>query len=250
MISVAGYNSGGDLTATRVNAGSFAINSTNINTLFAPIASPSFTGNATVSGTLTTSNDVVINTGATGVRYGRVMSHDQYHAMILRGDINYSAPNYTVTGGQDATTFVQFGGTYRFRQVTNSLNALVFEITPTHVNVGNSLRIGGVSTDTLYMARPWVQCIVNQTASLLAGSDTGRVTPTIARTSGQAVGAYDISFSSHPRSFNYTYCVQVRVDTGLAFAVVSNVFSNSVKVRTYNASQALADLQFSITIFS
>ena len=91
---------------------------------------------------------------------------------------------------------------------------------------------------------------MNGTAALLVGSDTGRVTPTIARTSGQAAGAYDITFSSHPRSFNYTYCVQPRADVGLVFAVVSNVQSNSVKVRTYNASQALTDLQFSITIFS
>ena len=91
---------------------------------------------------------------------------------------------------------------------------------------------------------------MNSSASLLAGSDTGRVTPTTARTSGQAVGAYDISFSAHPRSFNYTYCVQPRFDTGLAFAVVSNVNGGSLKVRTYNASQALTDMQFSLTIFS
>ena len=91
---------------------------------------------------------------------------------------------------------------------------------------------------------------MQQNAVILTGSDAGRVTPTIGRTSGQAAGAYDISFSSHPRSFNYTYSVQPRLDTGLAFAVISNVQSNSLKVRTYNASQALTDLQFSITIFS
>ena len=71
------------------------------------------------------------------------MSTDQYHAMILRGDINYSAPNYTVTGGQDATTFVQFGGNYRFRQVRHLMNALLFEITPTHVSVGNPCESAG-----------------------------------------------------------------------------------------------------------
>ena len=38
MLSVAGYNSSGYLTATRVNAGEFAINSTNITTIFAPRA--------------------------------------------------------------------------------------------------------------------------------------------------------------------------------------------------------------------
>ena len=63
------------------------------------------------------------------------MGADQYHAMILRGDITYNPPNYTVNGAQAVTTFVQFGGTYRFRQVTNLVNNLVFEITPTHVNI-------------------------------------------------------------------------------------------------------------------
>ena len=96
-----------------------------------------------------------------------------------------------------------------------------------------------------------MQCVVNgSTISIQPGSDVGRVTPTITRFSGQAVGAYDVGFSAHPRGFNYTYCLQPRVDTGLAFAVVSNVNTSSLKVRTYNASQALTDVQFSITIFA
>ena len=91
---------------------------------------------------------------------------------------------------------------------------------------------------------------MNQNAVILSGSDAGRVTPTTARTSGQPVGAYEVGFSTHPRGFNYTYCVQPRVDAGLVFAVISNVNTNSLKVRTYNAAQALTDLQFSITIFA
>ena len=195
MLSQAGYGSTGDIAATRVNASEFAINSTNINTLFAPIASPSFTGNATVSGTLTTSNDVVINTGATGARYGRVMSHDQYHAMILRGDINYSAPNYTVTGGQDATTFVQFGGNYRFRQVTNLMNALLFEITPTHVNVGNSLRIGGTSTDTLNQQRTWIQAVIPSATVNGPVTITTQSGVATASASRSATGTYALTWS-------------------------------------------------------
>ena len=90
---------------------------------------------------------------------------------------------------------------------------------------------------------------MNQTASILAGNDTGCTPPKIARTSGQVAGAYDITFSSHPRGFNYTYSVQPRFDTGLAFAVVSTVNANGLRVRTYNAAQALTDLQFSFIIF-
>ena len=96
-----------------------------------------------------------------------------------------------------------------------------------------------------------MQLVINgNNMTIQPGSDVGRVTPTITRTSGQAVGAYDITFSSHPRSFNYTSSVQPRVDTGLAFVVISNVLANSLKVRTYNASQALTDIQFTLIIFS
>ena len=64
------------------------------------------------------------------------------------------------------------------------------------------------------------------------------------------MGAYDVGFSMHPRGFNYTYCVQPRVDAGLVLAVISNVNTSSLKVRTYNAAQALTDLQVNITIFA
>ena len=49
MKCVAGYTSFGDLTATRVNAAEFANNNTNITTIFAPRASPTFTGLTTVA---------------------------------------------------------------------------------------------------------------------------------------------------------------------------------------------------------
>jgi hypothetical protein len=271
MISQAGYTHFGELVApTAVSAPEYRLNGNNITTLFAPKASPtltgtttaatlnatsvstqtlSATGNATVQGTLTTNNDLIITTAAPS--YGRVMSTDQYHAIILRGDISYSQPGYTVVGGQAVTTFVQFGGTWPFRHVNTASNVLLFEITPTAVNVPTALQIGGLSTDTLYMARPWAHCLINgNNLTIQPSSDVGRLTPTITRTSGQAVGAYDITFSSHPRSFNYASSVQPRLDTGLAFAVISNVQANSLKIRTYNASQSLADIQFSLIIFS
>jgi hypothetical protein len=171
--------------------------------------------------------------------------------MVLRGDATgILNPEYTVTPG-DTCCFAEWGGTWRFRQIQAGFNSIRMEITPTHVNVPTALQIGGVSTDTLYMARPWVQCVVNgPNMTIQSNSDVGRVTPTITRTSGQAVGAYDIGFSTHPRGFNYTYCLQPRVDTGLVFAVISNVNTSSLKVRTYNAAQALTDVQFSITIFA
>ena len=84
----------------------------------------------------------------------------------------------------------------------------------------------------------------------MSGSSVGRVNPTITRTSGQPVGALDITFTAHPNSFTYTHYVQIRTDSGLGFGVVSNVNSNSLKVRLYNSSQVLTDYQFSLVIFA
>ena len=113
-----------------------------------------------------------------------------------------------------------------------------------------SLQEGGVDVDTLFMKKPWVQCVINSNGVILSNSSVGQQTPTISRTSGQASGAWDISFSTHPNSFNYTHYVQVRTDSGLGFGVVSNVSGGSLKVRLYNSSQVLTDYQFSLVIFA
>ena len=100
------------------------------------------------------------------------------------------------------------------------------------------------------MKRPWVQCVINASGTILSNSSVGQQTPTISITSGQAAGAWDITFTTHPNSFNYTHYVQVRTDSGLGFGVVSNVSGGSCKVRLYNSSFTLTDYQFSFVIFS
>ena len=123
-------------------------------------------------------------------------------------------------------------------------------LTAPTINATSTLQVGGITTATLYASKPWVQCVVNAGGSILSGSSVGRVNPTITRTSGQPVGALDITFTAHPNSFNYTHYVQIRTDSGLGFGVVSNVAGSSLKVRLYNASQVLTDYQFSLVIFA
>jgi hypothetical protein len=112
------------------------------------------------------------------------------------------------------------------------------------------LQEGGVDVDTIFMKRPWVQCVVNINGTIYSGSSIGQQTPTISQTSGQAAGAWDISFTSHPNGVAYTHSIQVRTDSGFATGVISNVLLNSCKVRLYNASQVLTDYQFSLVIFA
>ena len=97
MLSLAAFSHYGDLIVPAgVTASEYSINNVNITTLFAPKASPTFTGltttatlnatsvsihtlsttgNATVQGTLSMNNDLIITTAAPS--YGRVMSTDQ-----------------------------------------------------------------------------------------------------------------------------------------------------------------------------
>ena len=89
------------------------------------------------------------------------------------------------------------------------------------INATTDMQLNGTSTNTLYASKPWVQCVVNTGGSILSGSSVGRVTPTITRTSGQAVGAYDIAFTTHPNSYNFTHSIQVRADSGFATGAVS-----------------------------
>ena len=123
-------------------------------------------------------------------------------------------------------------------------------LTAPTVNASTALQVNGTSTATLYAPKPWVQCVINSIGGILSGSSVGRLTPTITRTSGQAVGAYDVTFTTHPNSFNHTHSIQVRADSGFATGVISNVIATSCKIRLYNASQVLTDYQFSLIIFA
>ena len=194
--------------------------------------------------TLTTSGDITANgrvTSRANGSYGTIKrvpnttTGESAFGFYRNGDSSVSA-----TGDFWAVGHNAYGpGDRNFRIGRHNTNLCLSITSSGTVNIPYALQIGGTSTDTLYMARPWVQCVVNWFATILSGSDVGRVTPTISRTSGQASWAYGLSFPVHQRSFNYTTSVQARVDAGLAFAVVSNQLSNSLRVRTYNASQAL-----------
>ena len=118
------------------------------------------------------------------------------------------------------------------------------------VNATTSIQENGVDIHTMFLKRPWVQCVVNTNGTICANSSVGQITPTIGRTSGESAGAWDINSTSHPTGVPYAHYVQVRTDSGLGFGVVSNIVSNSCKVRLYSSSQVLTDCQFSLVIVS
>ena len=148
-------------------------------------------------------------------RYGRIISEDQYHAIILRGDINYSPPNYTVVGGQAVTTFVQFGGTWRFRHVNSGSNVLLCEITPDNILYKN------VALQRI----PHVSCRVSGNTGVL--NSVGQVTPTV---ESAASGYRTVTFGNHPAGVNFT--PMVTLTSGGRIVVAPPTIASSVEVIT------------------
>jgi hypothetical protein len=90
-------------------------------TTFAPIASPTFTG------TVTTTAETFVGASA---GYGRLKNTDAYHAILLNGTTG-SSITAAVTPGANISEFIEYGGTWHFKQITGVANTTVLTITPT-----------------------------------------------------------------------------------------------------------------------
>ncbi|MBU6280438.1 MAG: hypothetical protein KGN78_14450, partial [Actinomycetales bacterium] len=127
------------------------------------------------------------------------------HAIILRGDATgLGETTYAITPG-GATCFVEWGGTWKFRQVRNTTNDVRMEILPTHVNIPTSLQVGGYTAGM----RPFVSCAVKLDG--VRYWTRGQQTATTARTpGGSAFGDYTVSWGTpHPDGADYVpqYCL-------------------------------------------
>ena len=91
--------------------------------------------------------------------YGHLIGPNKAHAIILRGDTTGNGVNYSVSAGS-STAFVEYGGTWRFRQIQDTFNTLCFEITSSYVNIPTNLRVGDVDINSIYQKRPWVSGLV------------------------------------------------------------------------------------------
>ena len=106
FLALAAYGFDGELSSpVALRAPSLRINNSDITTIFAPRASPTFTGTATADtitatgvGGVVSSGDVYINTSG----YGRVIGGNQAHARILRGDATGNG-TYAINAGPCST---------------------------------------------------------------------------------------------------------------------------------------------------
>ena len=168
--------------------------------------------------------------------------------MILRGDATgILNPEYAISPG-DVCSFVEWGGTWRFRQIQTGFNNIRMEITPTHVNVPTALQIGGTSTDTLYQQRSWVQAILpaaTVNGSVTITSQSGVATLTSVTRSG--AGTYAIVWS--PNISNVNYLVQGNVRNAAGYVSFNGTTVSGCNILTYNAAGVLADLACHFMIF-
>ena len=98
-----------------------------------------------------------------GDPYGHLIGPNKSHAIVFRGDaIGVGQNTYSIERG-GYTTFVEWGGVWRFRQIRDTFNNICFEINPLFVNVPTALRVGNVDI------RPFIHAMVdNNNGSILA----------------------------------------------------------------------------------
>ena len=92
-------------------------------------------GLVTIPGALQVGSAIgTVTVGGAG-QSGQITGVSVDHAILLRGDTTTASLNYTITPG-DTCAFIEYGGTWRFRQVQNGLNAVRLEtVSYTHLTL-------------------------------------------------------------------------------------------------------------------
>ena len=94
------------------------------------------TGNVNIPGSLSVGATIGTLTlgSASGDHAGQIIGQSSDHAILLRGDTTSTTiPNYAITPGA-VCSFLEWGGTWRFRQEQSGVNNLLFEIAPSMVS--------------------------------------------------------------------------------------------------------------------
>jgi hypothetical protein len=99
-------------------------------------------GTQTPSAKLDVQGDLLINNPSV---YGRINGHDTYHSIVLRGNISGTSSQSVVPN--DSMTFAEYGGTFRFKQLTPSANTDLITLTPSGLYIGGSTNNGRIYAD-------------------------------------------------------------------------------------------------------
>jgi len=86
----------------------------------------------------------------TASAYGRINGGDQYHSLVMRGNISGSTTQTVVPG--DSMTFAEYGGVFRFKELTPASNNDLMTLTPSGLGIGianpsQKLEVAGTGTN-------------------------------------------------------------------------------------------------------
>ena len=126
-----------------------------------------------------------------------------------RGDaIGLGQTAYGIERG-GSTTFVDWGGVWRFRQMRDTFNNICFEIHPLFANVPTALRVGNVDINDIYQKRPWVSIRVDYstfTQRITTITQRGQKTATVDIINN----GFSIGFDAHPHGDTYVVSCSYR----------------------------------------
>ena len=254
FLAPAAYEVDGELSSpVALRAPSIRINNNDITTIFAPRASPTFTGLTTVA-TLTTSGEVTAN--------GRVISRadgsfgtTRCYPIATSGESRLGLYRNTTGSGTVAGDFWAVGqgiytaGDRNFGIGCSPGPGLCLGITSSGtVSIPGALQIGGTSTDTLYQQRSWVQAVLpvaTVNGPVTITSQSGVATLTSGTRTG--TGTYAIAWS--PNINNFNYIVQGNVRNAAGYVSFNGTTVSGCNILTYNAAGVLADLACHFMIF-
>jgi len=84
--------------------------------------------------------------------YGRVNGGDQYHSIVMRGNIS-GTTSQTVNPG-DSMTFAEYGGVFRFKQLSDTVNTDLVTITPDGIQSNVAYRQGAYYKKVISLPGP------------------------------------------------------------------------------------------------
>ena len=157
--------------------------------------------------------DVYLSRGS-GDPYGHLIGPSKAHAIVLRGDaIGVGQIGYGIERG-GYTTFVEWGGVWRFRQIRDTFNNILFEINPLFVNVPTALRVNNVDVNDIYQTRPWISIRVDYssfTQRIITITQRGRKTASVEI----VTNGFSVGFESHPHGDTYVVSATLIGSNGL-----------------------------------
>ena len=205
----------------------------------------SLLGNATFAGSVTMNSPSTINSDFQVAGTNSTLTATKINAQTFLAyngtDINNIYASKTSGNTQTFTGNVSAPSVSATISMSAPSVSATTSISAPTINASSALQIGGVSSDTLYQQRAWIQAIipsatVNGPVTITAQNGVATIT-SVNRT---ATGTYAIAWS--PSIGSNVYLVQGNVRNSAGFVSFSGTTATACNILTYNGAGALTDI--------